>query len=554
MTSTLEPEARQSSNPLPQYARPRRALWNEGPIIKMEGAGKNFGKDKIVVHDLNFEVTPGQIFCLLGPSGSGKSTTMRMLTGLYKPSEGKVTVFGREPHKFRKKWRERIGYMPQQFVLFPEISTLGNVNFVASVYGMGWFNRGPKIKRALEFVDLWDARNRLASQLSGGMQRRLELAATLVHNPELIFVDEPTAGIDPILRSKFWDHFRELRDQGRTIFVTTQYVTEADYCDKVAILNRGRILALGEPSQIRRDAFGGDIVNLSLEFVSPQAIEIIRRVPGVTYVQFLNTQDLKLTVNEGGETVPYIISALQEGNIAVKSIEQYRPDFEEVFVRLMEQDEVEDDEEEEVATERPKKKKNQHKEEPVPVQVAPPSPPPAAPVIVQPQGNSAGNGRREEFVRPQVAIQPDNPNRARDKRSSQFLQPQSMVAGGGTESPVPPGGPNEPFPPTPGPLPGPELPGGPDNPPWPVGPGQPGQSVRPPSGQATPPQPGQPQPGPQGTRPVVGSNNYQPPKGPVVPPASDGNDADTTMKLPAVSPNSNSTGENNNPGNQEAGK
>ncbi len=548
MTSTLEPEAAQANNPLPGNYRPRRALWNEGAIIQMQDAGKSFGKDKVVVHDLNFEVTPGQIFCLLGPSGSGKSTTMRMLTGLYKPSEGKVLVFGREPHKFRKKWRERIGYMPQQFVLFPEISTVGNVNFVASVYGMSWFNRGPKIKRALEFVDLWDARNKLASQLSGGMQRRLELAATLVHNPELIFVDEPTAGIDPILRSKFWDHFRELRDQGRTIFVTTQYVTEADYCDKVAILNRGRILALGEPGQIRRDAFGGDIVNLSLEFVSPQAIEIIRRVPGVTYVQFLNTQDLKLTVNEGAETVPYIISALQEGNIPVKTIEQYRPDFEEVFVRLMEQDEAEDDEEE-VAASQPRKKKNPPQNLPAPAQAAvpPPPPPPAVPALVKPDGNNQGNVGRGEFVRPPLPGQPDDANRARDRQPSPSLQPPSMVAGGG-ESPVPPGGPNEPFPPTPGPLPGPELPGGPDNPPWPGQPGLPGQTVRPPVDQATRPQP---VPVPQ-VRPVIASNNNPPPDSPVGSPARD--TSDNTMKLPTVKPNS--TADNNNPipGNQEAGK
>jgi len=466
----------------------------------MQDAGKSFGKDRVVVHDLSFEVTPGQIFCLLGPSGSGKSTTMRMLTGLYKPSEGHVQVFGQEPHKFRKKWRERIGYMPQQFVLFPEISTLGNVNFVASVYGMSWFKRRPKIKRALEFVDLWDSRNKLASQLSGGMQRRLELAATLVHNPELIFVDEPTAGIDPILRSKFWDHFRELRDQGRTIFVTTQYVTEADYCDTVAILNRGRILAIGAPEQIRRDAFGGDVVNLSLDFVSPQAIEIIRHVPGVTYVQFLNTQDLKLTVTEGGETVPLIISALQEGRVAVKSIEQYRPDFEEVFVRLMEQDRAED-EEEEVLNSVVQQSADKAPTVQVPVVAAQP-----APVVVKPVIRSEEQARLEQFVRPQVAVQPD-------EGSAHAIKPATRIKpfAARRESPVPPGGPNEPFPPTPGPLPGPVLPGGPDNPPWP---GQPGQPT-------------------QARRPVVGSFNYQSKK-PAAEAVVDKNQ--DTLKLPAVPP------------------
>jgi ABC-2 type transport system ATP-binding protein len=467
-----------------------------------------------------------------------------MLTGLYRPSQGKVLVFGREPSTFRKKWRERIGYMPQQFVLFPEISTIGNVNFVASVYGMSWFRRGPRIKRALKFVDLWDERNKLASQLSGGMQRRLELAATLVHNPELIFVDEPTAGIDPILRQKFWDHFRELRDQGRTIFVTTQYVTEADYCDKVAILNRGRILALGEPSQIRRDAFGGDVINLSLEFVSPQAVEIIRRVPGVTYVQFLNTQDLKLTVKDGGETVPYIIAALQDANIPVKTIEQYRPDFEEVFVRLMEQDEAED--EEAVAVAGPKKKKSRE-QQPVPVQAAPrPAPlPPAAPVVIRPAEKN-GPGHREEYVRPQVAVQPE---RVRERRSATFLQPKSMVAG--AESPVPPGGPDEPYPPAPGPLPGPDLPGGPANPPLPDQPGQPGQGVHPALGQQTAPLPTR---GESNRRPAVNPHPSQVANRPVGAPGGPANrvapgNATQPMATPPVDP-----GEVAQSGRQEAGQ
>lgn len=316
----------------------RRSVIPDGPIIQVVQAAKSFGKDKAVVHDLNFEVAAGQIFCLLGPSGSGKSTIMRMLTGLYKPSEGHVRVFGQEPHTFKKRWRERMGYMPQQFVLFPELTTWGNINFVASVYGMSWFNRRPKIQRALEFVDLWDSRDKLASQLSGGMQRRLELAATLINNPDLIFVDEPTAGIDPILRAKFWEHFRKLRDENRTIFVTTQYVTEADYCDMVAIINQGRVLAIGQPEQIRRTAFGGEIINVKLEIVTTNAIERIRRVDGVKHVQLLNNKELKLTVDDAGETLAKLIKTLQEGDINIETVEPYRPDFEEVFMRLMEQD------------------------------------------------------------------------------------------------------------------------------------------------------------------------------------------------------------------------
>ena len=308
------------------------------PIISVDNVSKQFGKDKKVVHGLTFAVQPGEIFCLLGPSGSGKSTTMRMLTGLYRPSEGAVLVFNKEPWRFKKKLRERLGYMPQQFVLFPELTVWGNVNFVASVYGMSWFGRRKKIEWALEFVDLWESRTKLASQLSGGMQRRLELAATLVHNPDLIFVDEPTAGIDPILRAKFWDHFRQLRDEGRTIFVTTQYVTEADYCDTVAILNRGRVLALGAPEEIRRNAFGGEIINVELENVSSQAVRLLHSVPGVLSVRFLNAENLQLITEDAGATLPLVTASLQEAGINIVSIEPYRPDFEEVFVELMEQD------------------------------------------------------------------------------------------------------------------------------------------------------------------------------------------------------------------------
>ncbi len=307
-------------------------------IIQVRDVCKGFDKGPPTVKNLTFQVKPGEIFCLLGPSGSGKSTTMRMLTGVYHPTSGYLRVLGVEPHSFDRKKRSQIGYMPQQFVLFPELSTLDNINFMASAYGMSWFGRAKKVKEALEFVNLWEARDRLGSQLSGGMRRRLDLASTLVHHPTLIFVDEPTAGIDPVLRAKFWEHFKTLRAEGRTLFVTTQYVTEAEYCDVVAILSQGRLLALGTPEEVRRQAMGGEIINLQMEEVTGAALKLLQSLEHISEIQTISSDKVKLTVTNSAEVLQEIIAHFQDHDIPIQRVEPYRPDFEEVFVRLMEQD------------------------------------------------------------------------------------------------------------------------------------------------------------------------------------------------------------------------
>src|SRR5437868_7185437 len=209
----------------------------------MEGVSRHYG-DIAAVDDISLQVNPGTILGVIGPSGSGKTTLIRMLTGTLEPTTGKLTVLGQVPRKFTRHVREKIGYMPQHFVLYDELTAAENVSFVASLFGLLWPTRGRRVRRVLELVELWDARNRRARQLSGGMQRRLELACALVHNPVLLFVDEPTAGLDPMLRQSVWSEFRRLRDLGRTLVVTTQYVAEAEYCDTVAVLSQGRLIAL----------------------------------------------------------------------------------------------------------------------------------------------------------------------------------------------------------------------------------------------------------------------------------------------------------------------
>src|SRR5207253_4083246 len=189
----------------------------------------------------------GTTLGIIGPSGSGKTTLIRMLTGTLEPSEGKLSVLGQHPRRFTRHTRERLGYMPQHFVLYEELTATENLSFVAALFGLLWPKRGRRVKEMLRLVELWDARNRRARHLSGGMQRRLELACALVHDPLLLFIDEPTAGLDPLLREKIWTEFRRLREAGRTLVVTTQIVGEAAYCDTVAVLARGRLIALAPP-------------------------------------------------------------------------------------------------------------------------------------------------------------------------------------------------------------------------------------------------------------------------------------------------------------------
>jgi ABC-2 type transport system ATP-binding protein len=305
----------------------------ESDVVAVD-IGKRFG-DLDVVQGLSFEVQRGTIFGIIGPSGCGKTTTVRMLLGVLRPTSGDLRVLGRQPHRFRRRDRERLGYMPQQFVLFPELSVMENMGFAASIYGMSLFGRGRRIRRTLELVELWDARDRPAGQLSGGMQRRLELAATLVHNPEVIFLDEPTAGIDPVLRAKFWDHFRALRDEGRTLIVTTQYVTESEYCDEILVLRDGQKVATGTPEEVRRMAIGGEVVTVAGPNLDRQAVAAIREVEGVHTVSWDGHDRLKVIVEDAGSTMPVLVEALRGANVEVDEVSEEHPSFDDVFVQLM---------------------------------------------------------------------------------------------------------------------------------------------------------------------------------------------------------------------------
>jgi ABC-2 type transport system ATP-binding protein len=306
-------------------------------VIQTQGLTKIFDEE-VAVKDLNFQVPHGKIFGLIGPSGCGKTTTVRLLLGVYQPTEGEALVLGSEPLTFTRDIRSRIGYMPQHFVLYPDLTVWENLNFVTSIYGVG-LRRRDRLEEILDFVELGEHRHKTVHNISGGMKRRLSLAVTLVHDPELLFMDEPTGGIDPVLRRKFWDHFQALQEEGRTLLITTQYVGEAAYCDLVGMLIEGRLLVVDTPGGLRRRSFGGDVVDLqTTTHLDSRTLHQIEELDFVHEVTHLSRMGLRIVVDEASTAIPELIEWCRERSITVKSIQEYLPPFDDVFVRLVEQE------------------------------------------------------------------------------------------------------------------------------------------------------------------------------------------------------------------------
>ena len=298
----------------------------------MAGVSRSFN-GLWALRDVSMAVPAGSILGLIGPSGSGKTTTVRLLTGTLRPTHGEARVLGEDPQRFHRHTRERIAYMPQLFSLYPDLTARENVGFVAALYGISWFGRGSLIQRALTVVDLWEARDRRAGDLSGGMQRRLELACAIVHEPQVLFIDEPTAGIDPMLRRAIWDELRAMRDEGRTLLVTTQYVAEAEYCDRVALLADGELIAMDSPEELRRSVFGGDVLQVAAE--RPIDPQLVAGVAEVLAVQQPEAHRLIVTATQAGTAVPRLTEAFRAAGVGLVSVEEYQPSFDEVFAELV---------------------------------------------------------------------------------------------------------------------------------------------------------------------------------------------------------------------------
>lgn len=307
-----------------------------GDPIHAVGMTKIYESSGKGVRDLDIRVPQGTMVGLIGPSGSGKTTAVRLLTGLLRPDSGKVEVLGTQPTRFDGRARSRIGYLPQSSALYPTLTVRENLDFAAALQGLRGRQRKRACDRILEFVELEDSQGLKVSEISGGMRRRVGLAAALIHSPELMFLDEPTAGLDPILRRSVWEHLSELREEGGTLIVTTQHVSEAAYCDYIALLSEGEMAEWGAPEELRRRAFGGELLDVKFAQRVPwQVIDQIGEAIGASVADSLDPRTVRFTVDDAGSAVPIVTTTADQLDVEVVEAERAVPEFDDVFVRIV---------------------------------------------------------------------------------------------------------------------------------------------------------------------------------------------------------------------------
>ncbi len=300
-------------------------------IIFTQGLTKRF-HDVVAVNKVDLGVAEGEIFGLLGPNGAGKTTLVRMLCGLLTPSDGTARVAGYDVSSQSEDVKKNIGYMSQRFCLYEDLTVQENLEFFARIYGQRKGEAKRRAAEVLEIVQMGEMCSRLAGILSGGLKQRLALACALVHRPKLLFLDEPTAGIDPPLRRSFWRYFRQLNSQGITIMLNTHYMDEAAQCDRLGILRRGNLDAVGTPKELRRKAIRGDIVDLLCP--NPEAAKPILEGEGYVFSVERQGSWLRVIVEEAELAVPRLISALARSGLTVHYVKTSEVTLEDVFLKL----------------------------------------------------------------------------------------------------------------------------------------------------------------------------------------------------------------------------
>ena len=303
------------------------------PAVVVEDLVRVFGRFVAVDH-ISFSVPKGEVFGFLGPNGAGKSTTIRMLCGIIVPTSGRGAVAGYDILLESEQIKERIGYMSQRFSLYEDLTVEENIEFYGGVYGVANARLAERKRWILEMANLTERARSLTGELAMGWKQRLALGCALVHEPEILFLDEPTAGVDPISRRSFWDLIYTVAGQGVTVFVTTHYMDEAEHCDRLGLIYRGKLIALGSPRQLKERYVAGALLEVHAQ-PAMAALDLLAREPAAKEVAIFGAA-LHIVADSEAAIEP-IRRALELGGVTVGRIETIAPSLEDVFVALIEQ-------------------------------------------------------------------------------------------------------------------------------------------------------------------------------------------------------------------------
>jgi ABC-2 type transport system ATP-binding protein len=299
--------------------------------VSVQNLVKRFG-DFTAVDHISLETSKGEIFGFLGPNGAGKSTTIRMLCGLLRPTSGQAIVAGFDVARQPEAVRQNIGYMSQKFSLYNDLKVIENLRLFAGLYNVPADVLQERIDWALTMSNLRGQSHTVTAELPGGWKQRLALGCAVLHQPPILFLDEPTSGVDPISRRQFWDLIHQMSGEGVTVFVSTHYMEEAEYCNRIALIYRGKIVALGTPTELKQKYMKGQLLEIECKPLS-SAIEVLQPGGELLDVAIFGS-GLHVVVEDARTAAQNIHALLERSNISVQKIERVRPSLEDVFVSL----------------------------------------------------------------------------------------------------------------------------------------------------------------------------------------------------------------------------
>jgi ABC-2 type transport system ATP-binding protein len=306
---------------------------NHNSAVEVRDLVKRFGSFTAVSR-ISFHVAPGRVFGFLGPNGAGKSTTIKILCGILSPTSGTGTVGGFDILTQQSKIKQNIGYMSQKFSLYDDLTVEENINFYAGIYGLSREKKNARKEWIIQMAGLERLRSSLTRTLSVGWKQRLALGCAIIHEPPIIFLDEPTSGVDPISRNNFWDLIRTMAERGITIFVTTHYMDEAEHCDSMALIYQGAIIATGSPGELKKDYMKGDVLKISLPN-SQQWLDKLTALPVISESALFGS-DIHAVVSDASTTLPLIKQFFDQQTVTDYTIQQIEPSLEDVFISLIE--------------------------------------------------------------------------------------------------------------------------------------------------------------------------------------------------------------------------